>query len=75
MNWEPANDRDWIVISGGSGIGFAQQRLGDAQQAQEFYDDAEQCLQPEYVARTVVYAIQQPKYVEITQLVVLPVSG
>ncbi len=54
--------------------GFAQQRLGDAQQAQEFYDDAEQCLQPEDVARTVLYALQQPKHVEIAQLVVLPVS-
>ncbi len=54
--------------------GFAQQRLGDARQAQEFYDDAEQCLQPEDVARTVIYAIQQPKHVEIAQLVVLPVS-
>ena len=55
--------------------GVAQQRLGDAQQAQEFYDDAEQCLQPEDVARTVIYAIQQPRHVEIAQLVVLPVSG
>lgn len=54
--------------------GFAQQRLGDAQQAQEFYDNAEQCLQPEDVARTVLYAIQQPKHVEIAQLVILPVS-
>ncbi len=54
--------------------GFAQQRLGDGQQAQEFYDEAEQCLQPEDVARTVIYAIQQPKHVEIAQLVVLPVS-
>lgn len=54
--------------------GFAQQRLGDSQQAQEFYDDAEQCLQPEDVARTVLYALQQPKHVEIAQLVVLPVS-
>ncbi len=54
--------------------GFARQRLGDARQAQEFYDDAEQCLQPEDVARTVLYALQQPKHVEIAQLVVLPVS-
>jgi len=54
--------------------GFARQRLGDAQQAQEFYDNAEQCLLPEDVARTVLYAVQQPKHVEIAQLVVLPVS-
>jgi NADP-dependent 3-hydroxy acid dehydrogenase YdfG len=62
------------ILPGLVRTGFAQQRLGDAQQAQEFYDDAEQCLQPEDVARTVIYAIQQPKHVEIAQLVVLPVS-
>ncbi len=55
--------------------GFAEQRLGDALQAQEFYDSFEQCLDPEDVARCVVYALQQPKHVEIAQLVVLPVSG
>ncbi|MGI9319452.1 MAG: SDR family oxidoreductase [bacterium] len=54
--------------------GFAQQRLGDVQQARDFYDDADQYLQPEDVARTVLYALQQPKHVEIAQLVVLPVS-
>lgn len=53
---------------------FAQQRLGDARQAQAFYDSFEQCLQPEDVARTVLFALQQPGYVEIAQLVVLPVS-
>lgn len=54
--------------------GFAEQRLGDARQAQEFYDSFEQCLDPEDVARTVLFALQQPAHVEIAQLVVLPVS-
>ena len=54
--------------------GFAQQRLGDAQAAEQYYDSAEQCLQAEDVAQTVLYALQQPKHVEIAQLVVLPVS-
>jgi NADP-dependent 3-hydroxy acid dehydrogenase YdfG len=54
--------------------GFAEQRLGDAQQAQDFYDSFGQCLDPEDVARTVVFALQQPPHVEIAQLVVLPVS-
>jgi NADP-dependent 3-hydroxy acid dehydrogenase YdfG len=54
--------------------GFAQQRLGNAQQAREFYDSFAQCLQPEDVAATVLFALQQPKNVEIAQLVVLPVS-
>jgi NADP-dependent 3-hydroxy acid dehydrogenase YdfG len=53
--------------------GFAQQRLGDAQAAEQYYDSCEQCLQPEDVAQTVLYALQQPKHVEIAQLVILPV--
>ena len=53
--------------------GFAEQRLGDVQKAQEFYDSFEQCLDPEDVARTVLFALQQPRHVEIAQLVVLPV--
>lgn len=55
--------------------GFATQRLGDAAQAQAFYDSFDACLQPEDVADTVAYAIAQPPHVEIAQLVVLPVSG
>ena len=54
--------------------GFAEQRLGDAQKAREFYDGFEQCLNPDDVARTVLFALQQPAHVEIAQLVVLPVS-
>jgi 3-hydroxy acid dehydrogenase/malonic semialdehyde reductase len=53
--------------------GFAAQRLGDAQQAQDFYDGFEQCLDPDDIARTILFALQQPKHVEIAQLVVLPV--
>jgi NADP-dependent 3-hydroxy acid dehydrogenase YdfG len=54
--------------------GFAGQRLGDERKAEAFYDSFEQCLLPEDVAQTVLYALQQPKHVEIAQLVVLPVS-
>jgi NADP-dependent 3-hydroxy acid dehydrogenase YdfG len=55
--------------------GFAEQRLGDARRAQDFYDSFEQCLDPEDVAATVLFALQQPPHVEIAQLVVLPVNG
>lgn len=54
--------------------GFAEQRLGDRVQAQEFYDSFETCLQAEDVADAVLYALKQPRHVEIAQLVVLPVS-
>jgi 3-hydroxy acid dehydrogenase/malonic semialdehyde reductase len=53
---------------------FASQRLGDEQKADEFYDSSGPCLAPEDIARTVVFALQQPAHVEIAQLVVLPVS-
>lgn len=55
--------------------GFAAQRLGDSEQAREFYDSFDACLQPEDIADTVAYAIAQPPHVEIAELVVLPVSG
>ena len=54
--------------------GFAGQRLGDEEKAEAFYDSFEQSLSPEDVAQTLLFALQQPKHVEIAQLVVLPVS-
>ncbi|MDH3448583.1 MAG: SDR family oxidoreductase [Gammaproteobacteria bacterium] len=54
--------------------GFAEQRLGDAARAQAFYDSFDACLRPEDVAETVCFAIAQPRHVEISQLVVLPVA-
>jgi NADP-dependent 3-hydroxy acid dehydrogenase YdfG len=53
--------------------GFAEQRLGNAQQAKDFYDSFDQCLDPDDIARTVLFALQQPRHVEIAQLVILPV--
>ena len=55
--------------------GFAEQRLGDADKASEFYDSFEQSLSAGDIAETVLFALQQPTHVEIAQLVVLPVSG
>ena len=52
---------------------FAEQRLGDAGKAEAFYDGFEKSLSPENIADTVLFALQQPKHVEIAQLVVLPV--
>lgn len=53
---------------------FAAQRLDDAASAEAFYDDIGQYLRAEDVARTLLFALQQPAHVEIAQLVVLPVS-
>jgi len=61
------------VMPGLVRTGFAEQRLGDAEKAKAFYDSFEQSLNAEDIAETVLFALRQPKHVEIAQLVVLPV--
>jgi len=53
---------------------FAHQRLGDEEKAEAFYNSFEKSLSPDDIAKTVLFALQQPAHVEIAQLVVLPVS-
>lgn len=53
---------------------FAANRSGDAAQAEQYYQEFGTCLDPDDVARTVVFAIQQPAHVVISQLVVVPIS-
>ncbi len=55
--------------------GFAERRLGDSQRAREFYDSFDACLKGEDVAATVGFALAQPRHVEISQLVVMPVAS
>ena len=62
------------ILPGLVRTGFAEQRLGDAAQADAFYEEQAVYLQPDDIARTVDYAIHQPAHVEISQMVVLPVS-
>jgi 3-hydroxy acid dehydrogenase / malonic semialdehyde reductase len=47
---------------------------GDRERAENFYRDFGVCLAPADVARTVVFAVQQPPHVVIAQLMVLPIS-
>ena len=63
------------VMPGLVQTGFAEQRLGDTDKANDFYDSFEQCLNPGDIAETVLFALQQPRHVEIAQLVVLPVAS
>ncbi len=53
---------------------FAFHRSGDSEEAARFYESFGRCLDPDDVARTVVFAIQQPAHVVISQLVVVPIS-
>jgi 3-hydroxy acid dehydrogenase / malonic semialdehyde reductase len=45
---------------------------GDQEMAQAYFDQFKTALDPEDVARMVLFAIQQPRHVQIAQLVVLP---
>lgn len=51
---------------------FALNRWGDAARADRFYDDFGVCLTPQDIARTVLFALEQPPHVVISQLVVVP---
>ena len=51
---------------------FALNRWGDQERADSFYDDFGVCLTPEDIAGTVLFALQQPPHVVISQLVVVP---
>ena len=52
---------------------FAATRLGgDTAKGAAFYDSHGVCLRPEDVARSVLFALQQPPQVVISQLVVMP---
>lgn len=51
---------------------FAAARWGDVDEAMKFYEDFGQCLAPDDVARSVLFALEQPDHVVISQLVVVP---
>ena len=54
---------------------FAQNRWrGDTTRAEAFYQEFGVCLSPDDVARAVVFVLQQPPHVVISQVVVVPVS-
>ena len=55
---------------------FAANRWkGDKAYATKYYDDYGVCLAPDDVARTILFAVQQPPHVVIAQLMVVPVSN
>ena len=54
---------------------FARTRWNDDAKAAAFYDRTGQCLAPEDIAQTVVFALEQPPHVVLSQMVVLPSSG
>jgi NADP-dependent 3-hydroxy acid dehydrogenase YdfG len=60
------------ILPGMVRTNFAMARWGDQARAERFYDDFGDCLTADDVARSVLFAIQQPSHVVISQLVVVP---
>ena len=47
---------------------------GDTEKEQAYYDQFRMALEPEDVARTIIFALDQPPHVQIAEIVVLPVN-
>ncbi|HLI13441.1 MAG TPA: SDR family NAD(P)-dependent oxidoreductase [Alphaproteobacteria bacterium] len=63
------------ILPGTARTGFAAARWrGDEKQAEAFYAGFKSLLTAEDVARTVIFALEQPPHVVIAELVVLPTS-
>jgi NADP-dependent 3-hydroxy acid dehydrogenase YdfG len=60
------------ILPGMVRTNFALTRWGDQARADRFYADFGDCLQPDDIARSVLFALQQPPHVVISQLVVVP---
>ena len=60
------------ILPGMVKTGFAFARWGDEERAAKFYEDFGDCLLPEDVAQTVIFAVRQPRHVAISQLTVVP---
>ena len=54
---------------------FALNRWKEERTAAAFYDDYGICLDPDDIARAVLYCLRQPPHVVISQLVVMPNQG
>ena len=62
------------ILPGMVRTGFAEARWEDAEKPRRTTTRSGECLQPDDIARTVVFAVQQPPNVVISQLVVVPCS-
>jgi 3-hydroxy acid dehydrogenase / malonic semialdehyde reductase len=60
------------ILPGMVRTGFAGARFGDSEKGQQFYDDFGMWLNPEDIANAVMYVLEQPANVVVSQLVILP---
>ena len=47
---------------------------GDRDQEKAYFDQFEMALEPEDIARSIMFALEQPRHVQVAQMVVLPVN-
>ncbi len=47
---------------------------GDRDQEKAYFDQFEMALDPEDIARSIMFALEQPRHVQVAQMVVLPVN-
>ena len=59
------------ILPGLVKTGFASARFGDDSKADKFYKDFGMWLEPEDVAEAIIYALNQPEHVVISQLVIV----
>jgi 3-hydroxy acid dehydrogenase/malonic semialdehyde reductase len=53
---------------------IATRYRGDHKQEKEYFDQFKIALEPEDIARTIMFALSQPRHVQIAQVVILPVN-
>ncbi len=74
LDYLDAGIRVLEILPGVVRTDFAETRWGDRDVGQAFYDSYDECLIPEDIARTLVFAVTQPRHVSLTQIVVMPSS-
>lgn len=47
---------------------------GDRDQEKAYFDQFERALEPDDIARSIMFALEQPRHVQVAQMVVLPVN-
>ena len=60
------------VLPGMVRTGFAAARYDDAEKGERFYDDFGKWMYPEDIANGIMFAIEQPRHVIVSQMVMVP---
>lgn len=73
MDYADTDLRVTEILPGLTRTGFAATRFGgDQSRGSAYYDDFPAAMTPDNVARTILFALEQPSHVTIAQLVVVP---